>query len=130
MAVESDSNKLYCVKFDLARISRIENREYDLVLEIQAQDKSVYTFAFENTVKITVEAEPAEWKPGSKLSLGLLDKPVEEISIWKSGHLRIVLNDGILECEPDERYEAWTMFSPEKQFICLAGGDFSIFTNS
>lgn len=66
---------------------------------------------------------------GVELSPRLVGSVVEEIVVRDSGLIQVVLEDGKFEGYPDDRYESWSMNTPEKQFFCLAGGEFCVFTN-
>lgn len=129
MAIELDPEIIYSVGFDLARISNVENREYDLVIDIESRVKAVYRLTLENLAKIAIGNDVVEWKPEGKLPIELHDRRVDEIAILKSGHIQVILKDGIIESSPHEKYESWNLCSPEKQFVCLPGGDLSVFNS-
>ena len=128
MKWQSRPSDKYRIRFDQAKISKIVNREYDVVVDVQAEEGSLHTLVFEHTVRALRATGCFEWEPGKELSPRLVGSVVEEIVVRDSGLIQVVLEDGKFEGYPDDRYESWSMITPEKQFFCLAGGECSIFS--
>ena len=66
MNLQSRPSDKYRIRFDQAKISKIENREYDLVVDVQAEDGSLHTLVFEHTVRALMATECFEWERLSK----------------------------------------------------------------
>lgn len=105
----------------------MEAREYDLVMKIESAEEAGFYLQFENSVLIAIGGESVEWLPEGPLTVDLLQRIVEEIAVWKSGRIEVVLSDGVMVSDAHQHYESWTLFTPEQHFICLAGGELAIF---
>lgn len=66
-------------------------------------------------------------KKGSDVVVGLLHRHIDGGVVHDSGRLTLTFSDGaILECEPDDNYEAWSVVDTSgARTVCLPGGGIS-----
>lgn len=114
MAERQANEKTFRAQLERGRISEVEVREYDLVVKIESSEKGGFYLQFENSVQITVGSERVEWVPEDSLAVDLLEKTVEEIVVWKSGRIEVVLSEGSLVSDAHRHYESWILFTPEQ----------------
>ena len=119
--------RIFDVEFERATISKLLARRHDLVLEVSAKVQGKYQLTFESNVNVSTEHVSTTWEPDKRFPEEPTGWIVRGIVVWDSGVVQVLLDDGTIECGPDENYESWNLFTPEKQFICLPGGDLSFF---
>jgi hypothetical protein len=82
-------------------------------------------------VRVAAKPDESRFEPERQdvaAGLALFNTKVLSAVAFKSGHLRIVFNDGhLLRVSPDERYEAWTATGPDRMLIVsLPGGGLAV----
>jgi hypothetical protein len=71
-----------------------------------------------------VEGEPESLDVTGGAIVKLLHKPIDELTVDGSGVLTVSFTTGRrLVCDPDERFEAWTLVtSTGERIVCMPGG--------
>jgi hypothetical protein len=116
---------------DEARVQRIEiDFRLGLLLSDRSETAHVY---FETPCYLNSQGEEILLAPDDTCTLApilaLFNAEVGDVAIHGSGRLVVTFKDGrSLEADPDERFEAWQIASPNGfLLVCSPGGSVSVF---